>query len=112
MKLVTAIVKPFRLDEVKDALRDAGVDGLTITESQGAGLERLRPDGQPAAIFSGGLVPKIRIEVVVDDELAERAVSAIMTAARTGTMGDGKIWVTDAAQVYRIRTGQVGAEAV
>lgn len=112
MKLVTAIVKPFKLDEVKDALRDLGVHGMTVTESRGFGRQRGHPEVYRGAEYQLEFVPKVKIEVLVDDALADRVVQTIIETARTGKIGDGKIWVTPAESVHRIRTGESGSEAI
>ena len=112
MKLVTAIVKPFKLDEIKDALKDIGIQGMTVTESSGFGRQRGHTEVYRGAEYKVDFVPKVRIEVLTDDDLVDRVVEAISTTARTGTIGDGKIWVTPASDVIRIRTGEVGAEAI
>ena len=112
MKLVSAIVKPFKLDEVKDALKDAGIQGMTVTESRGFGRQRGHTEMYRGSEYQIEFVPKIRIDVLVEDELLDRTVTAITEGARTGTIGDGKIWVTLAADVYRIRTGEAGEEAI
>jgi nitrogen regulatory protein P-II 1 len=112
MKLVTAIVKPFKLDDVKEALKDLGVAGMTVTESRGFGRQRGHAEVYRGAEYEIEFVPKVKIEVIVDVMQVTEVVDAIMAAARTGTIGDGKIWVTDTDSVVRIRTGEVGAEAV
>jgi len=112
MKLVTAIVKPHKLDEVKDALKDVGVQGLTVTESRGFGRQRGHTEVYRGAEYQIDFVPKAKIEILVDDGLAERVVQSIMETARTGKIGDGKIWVTSADSVYRIRTGETGQDAI
>lgn len=112
MRLVTAIVKPFRLDEVKEALTGVGVNGLTVTESRGFGRQRGHAEVYRGAEYQVDFVPKVKIEVLVPDELADKVVDAVMAAARTGKIGDGKIWVVPAEQVVRIRTGEAGDEAV
>lgn len=112
MKLVTAIVKPFVLDDVKDALKDIGVQGMTVTESRGFGRQRGHTEIFRGSEYQIDFVPKVRLEVLVDDPLLDEVVDAIMRTARTGTIGDGKIWVTPADGVYRIRTGEAGAEAI
>src|SRR4026207_2228319 len=104
MKLITAIVKPFKLDEVKEALKDAGVQGMTVTESRGFGRQRGHTEVYRGAEDQIDFVPKVKVEVVVDDAIESQVINAIMNAARTGTIGDGKIWVTDAGSLYRIRT--------
>jgi nitrogen regulatory protein P-II 1 len=112
MKLVTAIVKPFVLDDVKGALQDVGVQGMTVTEARGFGRQHGHTEVSRGAEYQIEFVPKVRIEVLSEDAEATRVVDAIVSAARTGTIGDGKVWVTDALVVYRIRTGEVGAAAV
>lgn len=112
MKLVVAIVKPFRLDEVKEALRDAGVNGLTTTEVEGFGRQRGHTEVYRGAEYQVDFVPKVKIEVVCDDEQVDQVVGAITKAARTGKIGDGKIWVVPAEQVVRIRTGEMGPDAL
>jgi nitrogen regulatory protein P-II 1 len=112
MKLVTAIVKPFKLDDVKDALKDVGVQGMTVTESRGFGRQRGHTEVYRGAEYQIDFVPKVQVEIVVDDALVDRVIDAIVNAARTGTIGDGKIWVTPVDGVYRIRTGEAGAEAI
>ena len=112
MKLITAIVKPFRLEEVKDALREAGVTGLTISEVQGHGRQGGHTEVYRGAEYQVDFVPKIRIEVVVDAPAVDKVVDTIVTAARTGKIGDGKVWVADVDQVVRIRTGERDADAI
>ena len=112
MKLVTAVLKPFALDDVKERLKDLGVHGMTVTESRGFGRQRGHTEVYRGHEYQIDFVPKVRIEVLVEDEIADLVVEGIMEAARTGTIGDGKIWVTNADGVYRIRTGEVGAEAI
>jgi nitrogen regulatory protein PII len=112
MKLVTAIVKPFKLDEVKDALKDVGIQGMTVTESRGFGRQRGHTEVYRGAEYQIDFVPKVRIEVLVDEGIVDRVVEAITESARTGSIGDGKIWVTPAESVTRIRTGETGSEAI
>jgi nitrogen regulatory protein P-II 1 len=112
MKLVTAIVKPHRVDEVKEALRDVGVQGLTTTDVEGFGRQRGQTEVYRGAEYQVDFVPKVRVEVLVPDEEVAGVVDAIVKAARTGKIGDGKIWVTEAEQVIRIRTGEMGPDAV
>ena len=112
MKLVTAIVKPFKLDDVKDALKDVGVQGMTVTESRGFGRQRGHTEVYRGAEYQIDFVPKVQLEILVDEGLVDRVVQAIMDAARTGTIGDGKIWVTPVDNVHRIRTGETGSEAI
>jgi nitrogen regulatory protein P-II 1 len=112
MKLVTAIVKPHRMEEVKEALRDIGVDGLTTTDVEGFGRQRGHTEVYRGAEYQVDFVPKVRVEVLCDDDAAQGVVDAILKAARTGKIGDGKLWVTNAEQVIRIRTGEMGPDAV
>ncbi|MGH2739785.1 MAG: P-II family nitrogen regulator [Actinomycetota bacterium] len=112
MKLVTAIIKPFKLDEVKEALRAVGVNGLTVTESQGFGRQRGHTEVYRGAEYQVDFVPKVKIEVLTDDDQVQGVVEAIMKSARTGKIGDGKIFVYPAEQVYRIRTGEAGTDAI
>jgi nitrogen regulatory protein P-II 1 len=112
MKLVTAIVKPHRLDEVKDALREIGVNGLTTTDVEGFGRQRGHTEVYRGAEYQVDFVPKIRVEVVVDDVDAQGVVDAIVKAARTGKIGDGKLWVTQVEHLIRIRTGEMGPDAL
>jgi nitrogen regulatory protein P-II 1 len=112
MKVVTAIVKPHKVDEVKEAIKGHGVQGMTVTESRGFGRQRGHTEVYRGAEYTIEFVPKVKIEVLTDDDTADRLVHIIMEAARTGKIGDGKIWVTPADTVYRIRTGESGAEAL
>ena len=112
MKLVTAIVKPHRIDEVKEALRDAGVQGLTTADVEGFGRQRGHTEVYRGAEYQVDFVPKIKVEVLVPDDEVPGVVDAIVNAARTGKIGDGKIWVTEAEQVIRIRTGEMGQDAL
>ena len=112
MKLITAIVKPFKLDDVRDALKGMGVEGMTITEVQGFGRQRGQTEVYRGAEYTVNFVPKARVEVLVADADSERIVDAIVEAARTGKIGDGKIWVTDVEGVVRIRTGEKGSDAL
>ena len=112
MKLVTAIVKPFKLEDVKEALRGAGVNGMTVTETRGFGRQRGHTEVYRGAEYQVDFVPKVKIEVLCDDGQVADVVNAVMAAARTGKIGDGKIFVTDADQVYRIRTGEAGRDAL
>lgn len=112
MKLVVGIIKPFKLDEVKEALRSIGVDGLTVTEAQGFGRQRGHTEVYRGAEYQVDFVPKVKVEVLCEDEEAQGVVDAIAKAARTGKIGDGKIWVTGAEQVMRIRTGEMGPDAL
>ncbi|HWL45575.1 MAG TPA: P-II family nitrogen regulator [Ilumatobacter sp.] len=112
MKLVTAVVKPFKLDEVRDALRAAGVNGMTVGEVRGFGRQGGHTETYRGAEYQIDFVPKVLVEVVVDDTIVDAVVSAITGAAATGKIGDGKIWVRDVERVIRIRTGEEGADAV
>jgi nitrogen regulatory protein P-II 1 len=112
LKLITAIVKPFKLDDVKTALKDAGVTGMTVTEVQGFGRQAGHTEVYRGAEYTIDFVPKVRIEVLADAADADRIAAAIAAAARTGKIGDGKIWVTDVGQVIRIRTGEMGNDAL
>jgi nitrogen regulatory protein PII len=106
MKLITATIKPFKLDEVRSALTELGVSGMTVIEVKGFGRQRGHTEIYRGAEYTVDFVPKTRLEVAVKDEMAEPAVEAIMKAARTGKVGDGKIFVTDMHRAYRIRTGE------
>ncbi len=112
MKKIEAIIKPFKLDEVKDALHDIGLQGLTVLEAKGFGRQKGHTELYRGAEYVVDFLPKVKIEVICDDALAERAIEAIMTAARTGRIGDGKIFVSDIQEVIRIRTGERGEDAV
>jgi nitrogen regulatory protein P-II 1 len=112
MKLVTAIVKPFVLEDVKGALEQIGVLGMTISEVQGYGRQKGHTEVYRGAEYSVDFVPKVRVEVLADDALAEKAVDAVVEAARTGKIGDGKVWVTPVESVVRVRTGERGTDAI
>ena len=112
MKLVTAIVKPFVLEDVKIALEQVGVLGMTVSEVQGYGRQKGHTEVYRGAEYSVDFVPKVRVEVVVDDNLADKVVDAVVDAARTGKIGDGKVWVTPVDAVVRVRTGERGADAL
>ena len=112
MKLVTAIVKPFKLDDVKTALETLGVLGLTVSEVRGYGRQKGHTEVYRGAEYTVDLVPKVRIEVLVDDLDAEKVVETVAEAARTGKIGDGKVWVTTVDTVIRVRTGERGNDAV
>jgi nitrogen regulatory protein P-II 1 len=112
VKLVVAVVKPFKLDEVKEALREAGVNGLTTTEVEGFGRQRGHTEVYRGAEYQVDFVPKVKVEVLCDDEQVTQVVDAIVKGARTGKIGDGKIWVVPAEQVVRIRTGEMGPDAI
>ena len=112
MKLITAIVKPFKLDDVKDALRDAGVTGMTVSEASGFGRQRGHTEVYRGTSYTVDLLAKIRIEVLVDDKDVTATVETIAKAASTGSVGDGKVWVTPVESVVRVRTGETGASAI
>lgn len=112
MKLITAIVKPFKLDDVKEAIQAAGVQGITVTEVRGFGRQGGHSETYRGAEYKIDFVPKVRLELVVDDSNADSIIAAIKSAATTGKIGDGKIWVTDVERLIRIRTGEEGSDAV
>jgi nitrogen regulatory protein P-II 1 len=112
MKLITAVVKPFKLDDVKQALHDLGVAGMTVAEVHGHGRQRGHSEVYRGAEYVVDFVPKVRLEVVVDDAAAPGVVEAIVTAARTGQIGDGKVWTTAVEELVRIRTGERGPDAL
>jgi nitrogen regulatory protein P-II 1 len=112
MKLITAVIKPFKLDDVKAALEVLGVQGLTVSEVQGFGRQRGHVEVYRGAEYTVDLVPKVRVEVLVDVLDADKVVDAVIEAARTGKIGDGKVWVTDIDTVIRVRTGERDADAI
>ena len=112
MKLITAIVKPFKLDDVKEALKAAGVQGITVSEVKGFGRQGGHTETYRGSEYQIDFVPKVRIELVVEDNSLERTLDVIRQAASTGKIGDGKIWVTNVEQIIRIRTGEHGADAI
>jgi nitrogen regulatory protein PII len=112
MKLITAIIKPFKLDEVREALSGIGVQGITVTEIKGFGRQKGHTELYRGAEYVVDFLPKVKVEVALADDLVERAIEAIENAARTGKIGDGKIFVTPLEQVVRIRTGETGQEAL
>jgi nitrogen regulatory protein P-II 2 len=112
MKIITAIIKPFKLDEVREALSDIGVQGITVTEVKGFGRQKGHTELYRGAEYVVDFLPKTKIEAAVDDDIVERAIEAIEAAARTGKIGDGKIFVQDLLQVVRIRTGETGKDAL
>jgi nitrogen regulatory protein P-II 2 len=112
MKLITAVIKPFRLDDVRNALAEVGVQGMTVTEVKGFGRQRGHTELYRGAEYVVDFLPKVKIEVAVTDDLTDRVVEAIIEAAKTGKVGDGKIFVTNLEQVYRIRTGETGDQAI
>jgi len=112
MHLVTAIVKPFKLEDVKTALEAAGVQGMTVSEVQGFGRQRGHTEVYRGAEYTVDFVPKVRVEVLVDDADLGRVVDSVVTAASTGSIGDGKVWTTPVDEVVRVRTGERGPEAL
>jgi nitrogen regulatory protein PII len=112
MKQITAVIKPFKLDEVREALADVGVNGLTVTEVKGFGRQKGHTELYRGAEYVVDFLPKVKVEAVIPDSLVERAIEAITKAARTGKIGDGKIFVRSVEQVIRIRTGEEGEAAV
>ena len=112
MKLITAVVKPFKLDDVKDALKSAGAQGISVSEVRGFGRQGGHTETYRGAEYNIEFVPKVRIEIVVDDSVVDNAIEAIRTAASTGKIGDGKIWVTNVEKIVRIRTGETGPDAL
>jgi nitrogen regulatory protein PII len=112
MKLITAVVKPFRLDDVRNALAEVGVQGMTVTEVKGFGRQRGHTELYRGAEYVVDFLPKVKVEVALSDDLVDRAIEAIIEAAKTGKVGDGKIFVTSLDQVYRIRTGETGDQAI
>jgi nitrogen regulatory protein P-II 1 len=112
VKKIEAVIKPFKLDEVKEALTDLGVSGITVTEAKGFGRQKGHTELYRGAEYVVDFLPKVKLEVVVEDGLAERVVEAIASAARTGRIGDGKIFVLDVEEALRIRTGERGSDAI
>ena len=112
MKLVVAVVKPFKLDDVKEALKAIGVHGLTLTEAQGFGRQRGHTEVYRGAEYEVEFVPKIRLEIVVDDAQVEEVTTAIVDTAGTGKIGDGKVWILPVEDIIRVRTGERGVEAL
>lgn len=112
MKKIEAVIKPFKLDEVKDALHEVGLQGITVLEAKGFGRQKGHTELYRGAEYVVDFLPKVKIEVVCDDSLVDRAVEAIIQAARTGRIGDGKIFVSAVEEVVRIRTGERGAQAI
>ena len=112
MKLITAVIKPFKLDEVKEALKGAGVNGITVTEVQGFGRQSGHTEVYRGAEYTVDFVPKVKLEILADDAQVDAISDALVGAARTEKIGDGKIWVTDVDAVQRIRTGEKGTDAV
>src|SRR5262245_24663862 len=112
MKLITAVIKPFKLDEVKDALKAAGVAGMTVGEVRGFGRQGGHTETYRGAEYKIDFVPKVQIDIIVDDAQVDQLVDTIARSAATGKIGDGKIWVTDVERIIRIRTGEEGVDAV
>ncbi|CAB4584389.1 unannotated protein [freshwater metagenome] len=112
MKLITAILKPFKLDEVKDALQAHGVNGMTVSEASGYGRQGGHTEVYRGAEYTVDLIPKIRLEVLVDDADADSVIAVIVKAASTGSIGDGKVWSIPVDQVVRVRTGERGVDAI
>src|SRR5262245_51873696 len=112
MQVVTAVIKPFKLDDVKEALAGVGITGMSVSEVRGFGRQKGHTEVYRGAEYQVAFVPKTRIEIAVDDDQVDDVVKAIVAAARTGEIGDGKVWVTPAVQVVRIRTGEMGTDAL
>jgi nitrogen regulatory protein P-II 2 len=112
MKLITAIIKPFKIDEVKEGLTNIGVTGLTVTEVKGYGRQKGHTEIYRGAEYAVSFLPKTKVEAIVDDALADRVVESILTNSKTGSIGDGKIWVTTVDDLVRIRTGETGKDAI
>ena len=112
MKLITAIVKPFKLDEVKDALKQAGITGITVSEARGFGRQGGHTETYRGTEYKIDFVPKVRLEIVTDDDSVDTAIDAIRASAGTGKIGDGKIWVSEVERIVRIRTGEEGHDAI
>ena len=112
MKMVSAVIKPFKLDDVREALSNVGVQGVTVTEVKGFGRQKGHTELYRGAEYVIDFLPKVKLEVAVDDDAAERVIEAIATSANTGKIGDGKIFVYDLGQVIRIRTGETGSDAL
>lgn len=112
MKKIEAIIKPFKLDEVKEALSDVGISGITVTEAKGFGRQKGHTELYRGAEYVVDFLPKVKIEIVLDDAILDRAIEAIQQAAHTGRIGDGKIFVSPIDEVIRIRTGETGSDAI
>ncbi len=112
MKMITAIIKPFKLDDVREALSEIGVQGITVTEVKGFGRQKGHTELYRGAEYVVDFLPKVKVEIAVDDDIAEKVIDAVRNAANTGKIGDGKIFVSTVEQVVRIRTGETGTEAL
>jgi nitrogen regulatory protein P-II 1 len=112
MKRITAIIKPFKLDEVREGMAAVGITGLTVTEVKGFGRQKGHTELYRGAEYAVDFLPKVKVEVIIDDDAVQRTLDAIVSAARTGKIGDGKIFVSAVEQVIRIRTGETGADAI
>jgi len=112
MKLVTAVIKPFKLDDVRESLSEIGVQGITVTEVKGFGRQKGHTELYRGAEYVVDFLPKIKLEIAIDDNMVEKVIESITSSANTGKIGDGKIFVTNLEQIIRIRTGETGAEAV
>jgi nitrogen regulatory protein P-II 1 len=112
VKLIVGIIKPFKLDDVKDALKELGVQGLTVSDAQGFGRQRGHTEVYRGSEYEIDFVPKVRVEIVVDDADADGVVTALVKAARTGKIGDGKVWVSPIESLVRVRTGEAGTDAI
>ena len=112
MKKIEAIIKPFKLDEVKEALQEVGLQGITVTEAKGFGRQKGHTELYRGAEYVVDFLPKVKVEIVLEDEAVERAVEAIMTSAKTGRIGDGKIFISSVEEAIRIRTGETGEDAI
>jgi nitrogen regulatory protein P-II 1 len=112
VKLITAIVKPFKVEDVKEALKDVGVVGMTVSEAQGFGRQGGHTEVYRGAEYTVDFVPKVRVEILVEDQLAQEVIEALVKAARTGQIGDGKVWAVPVEDVVRVRTGERGPDAL
>lgn len=112
MKLVTAVIKPFKLDDVRESLSEIGVQGITVTEVKGFGRQKGHTELYRGAEYVVDFLPKIKLEIAIDDNMVDKVIESITSSANTGKIGDGKIFVTNLEQIIRIRTGETGAEAV
>jgi nitrogen regulatory protein P-II 2 len=112
MKLITAVIKPFKVDEVRQAVADIGIQGVTVTEVQGYGKQRGHDETHRGAEYDENFLPKAKIELAVDDSIAEQVLEAVCNVARTGKAGDGKIWVFELEEAIRVRTGETGPDAI